>query len=191
MRLLFLICLVSSLTSVLAADYRVGDLLSPAKSQMAGNYRSITWEDLLPKGWDPGSELKGLNLKRLNDSDPRAIEILDKIKAAWDRAPVEPSLDGKRVKLAGFVVPLERKGNAVLELLLVPYFGACIHTPPPPANQIVHVVLKKPVEGIGMMDAFWISGTLKLQRGDSSLGVYGYRMNGDRLDAYGLPKGVK
>jgi hypothetical protein len=74
-------------------------------------------------------------------------------------------------------VPLERKGDAVLELLLVPYFGACIHTPPPPANQIVHVILKKPAEGMKMMDAFWVSGTLSLQHGDSSLGIYGYRMN--------------
>ena len=134
---------------------------------------------------------KGLNMSRLKDGDPRAIEALEKMKAAWAEAPVEPSLDGKRVKLAGFVVPLERKGDAVLELLLVPYFGACIHTPPPPANQIVHVILKKPAEGLKMMDAFWVSGTLSLQHGDSSLGIYGYRMTGERLDAYGLPKGAK
>jgi uncharacterized protein len=191
MRLLIPLLLLALLGPAMAADYRVGERLTPRQATPALNYREIEWDELTPKGWDPMAAFKGLNMSRLKDSDPKAIEALEKMKAAWAEAPVEPSLDGKRVKLAGFVVPLERKGDAVLELLLVPYFGACIHVPPPPANQIVHVVLKKPAEGMKMMDAFWVSGTLSLQHGDSSLGVYGYRMTGDRLDPYGLPKGLK
>lgn len=191
MRLLIPLLLLALLGPAMAADYQVGERLKPRPATPALNYREIEWDDLIPKGWDPMAAFKGLNMSRLKDSDPRAIEALEKMKAAWAEAPVEPSLDGKRVKLAGFVVPLERKGDAVLELLLVPYFGACIHTPPPPANQIVHVILKKPAQGMKMMDAFWVSGTLSLQHGDSSLGIYGYRMSGERLDAYGLPKGAK
>lgn len=191
MRLLIPLLFVALLGSAMAADYQVGERLTPRTATAALNYREIQWDELIPKGWDPMAAFKGLNMRRLKDSDPRAIEALEKLKAAWAEAPVEPSLDGKRLKLAGFVIPLERKGDAVLELLLVPYFGACIHTPPPPANQIVHVILKKPAEGLKMMDAFWISGALSLQRGDSSLGVYGYRMMGERLDPYGLPKGAK
>jgi hypothetical protein len=191
MRLLILFLLLTLLNPVVAADYQVGERLTPHKATPALNYREIEWEELIPKGWDPMAAFKGLNMSRLKDSDPRAIAALEKMKTAWSEAPVEASLDGKRVKLAGFVVPLERKGDAVLELLLVPYFGACIHVPPPPANQIVHVILKRPAKGMKMMDAFWVSGTLSLQRGDSSLGIYGYRMTGERLDAYGLPKGLK
>ena len=191
MRLLIPLLFVALLGPAMAADDQAGERLTPRKATPPLNYREIEWEDLIPKGWDPMAAFKGLNMSRLKDSDPRAIEALEKLKAAWAEAPVEPSLDGKRLKLAGFVIPLERKGDAVLELLLVPYFGACIHTPPPPANQIVHVILKKPAEGLKMMDTFWISGALSLQRGDSSLGIYGYRMIGERLDPYGLPKGVK
>lgn len=191
MRSLILLLLFVWLSPAVAADYVVGERLTPRKPIAATAYKEITWEELVPKGWDPMAAFKGMNMSRLKDSDPRAIEALEKMKAAWAEAPVEPSLDGKRVKLAGFVVPLERKGDAVLELLLVPYFGACIHVPPPPANQIVHVILKKPVEGLKTMDALWVSGTLSLQHGDSSLGIYGYRMSGERLDAYGLPKGAK
>lgn len=191
MRLLIPFLLLALLGPAMAADYQVGERLKPRPATPVLNYREIEWDDLIPKGWDPMAAFKGLNMSRLKDSDPRAIEALEKMKAAWAEAPVEPSLDGKRVKLAGFVVPLERKGDAVLELLLVPYFGACIHTPPPPANQIVHVILKKPAEGLKMMDAFWVSGTLSLERGDSSLGIYGYRMTGERLDPYALPKGAK
>ena len=191
MRLLIPLLLLALLGPAVGADYRVGERLTPRKATPAPNYREIDWDELTPKGWDPMAAFKGLNMNRLKDSDPKAIEALERMKAAWAEAPVEASLDGKRVKLAGFVVPLERKGDAVLELLLVPYFGACIHVPPPPANQIVHVILKKPAEGMKMMDAFWVSGTLSLQHGDSSLGIYGYRMTGERLDAYGLPKGLK
>ncbi len=191
MRLLIPLLLLALLGPAMAADYQVGERLKPRPATPVLNYREIEWDDLIPKGWDPMAAFKGLNMSRLKDSDPKAIEALEKMKAAWAEAPVEPSLDGKRVKLAGFVVPLERKGDAVLELLLVPYFGACIHTPPPPANQVVHVILKKPAQGLKMMDAFWVSGTLSLQHGDSSLGIYGYRMTGERLDPYGLPKGAR
>ena len=190
-RLLIPLLFVALNGPAVAADYQVGERLTPRQATPALNYREIQWDELIPKGWDPMAAFKGLNMSRLKDSDPKAIEALEKLKAAWAEAPVEPSFDGKRVKLAGFVVPLERKGDAVLELLLVPYFGACIHTPPPPANQIVHVILKKPAEGLKTMDAFWVSGTLSLQHGDSSLGIYGYRMTGERLDPYGLPKGMK
>ena len=191
MRLLISFLLLTLLNPAVAADYQVGERLTPRKSVPATTYKEITWEELVPKGWDPMASFKGLNMSRLKDSDPRAIEALEKMKVVWAEAPVEASFDGKKIKLPGFVIPLERKGDAVLELLLVPYFGACIHTPPPPANQIIHVILKKPVEGMKMMDTFWISGTLSLQRGDSSLGIYGYRMSGERLDVYGLPKGAK
>lgn len=191
MRLLIPLLLLSLLAPAVAADYQVGERLTPRKATPPLNYKEIQWDELIPKGWDPMAAFKGLNMSRLKDSDPRAIEALEKMKATWAEAPVEAALDGKKIRLAGFVIPLERKGDAVLEFLLVPYFGACTHTPPPPANQIIHVILKKPAEDMKMMDAFWVSGTLRLQRGDSSLGIYGYRMTGERLEAYGLLKGLK
>jgi hypothetical protein len=125
------------------AEYRVGDRLATDKAGSQA-YRQIEWDDLIPKGWDPMAAFKGLDLARLKDSDPKAQEALEKMRSAWDQAPVETALNGQRVRIAGFVVPLERKGEQILEFLLVPYFGACIHVPPPPANQIIHVVPKSP-----------------------------------------------
>lgn len=167
-----------------SADYRVGERLKPAAKASPASYREIGWEELTPKDWNPMAAFKGLNLARLKDSDPRAREALEKMRAAWDAAPVNTALDGKKIRLAGFVIPLERKGKLVSELLLVPYFGACIHTPPPPANQTIHVILAQPVADIRSMDAFWINGTLKVVRGDSSIGIYGYRLQGDSLERY-------
>ncbi len=55
-------------------------------------------------------------------------------------APVVKELDGQQVKLPGYIVPLEvSEEGRTTEFLLVPYYGACIHVPPPPSNQIVHI----------------------------------------------------
>jgi hypothetical protein len=169
------------------AEYRVGDRLTTDKAG-SQTYRQIEWDDLIPKGWDPMAAFKGLDLARLKDSDPKAQEALEKMRSAWDQAPVETALNGQRVRIAGFVVPLERKGEQVLEFLLVPYFGACIHVPPPPANQIIHVVPEKPVTGMRTMDAMWVSGTLKLDRSETGMGVSGYRLRGEALAPYTRPK---
>jgi hypothetical protein len=69
----------------------------------------------------------------------------------------------------------------------VPYFGACIHTPPPPANQIVHVVADKPIKGLRTMDAVWVSGTLKPFRQDSAMGMSGYQMRAAVVAPYTAP----
>lgn len=176
--------LITLSLAVHSEDYRVRERLKPITKPTRSAYREIQWDDLMSKDWDPMAEFKTLKLGRLRDNDPRAQEALEKLRTAWDAAPVETALDGKAIRLAGFVIPLERKGDLVSELLLVPYFGACIHTPPPPANQAIHVVLGKPLTGLRMMDAFWVSGTLKVVRGESGMGVYGYRLKADGLEPY-------
>lgn len=176
--------------SLPAADYRVGERLPPAKAAAKG-FREIQWDDLMPKGWDPMAAFKGVNLNRLQDSDPKAAELLAKVRVEWDKAPVEPALNGQRVRIPGFVVPLERKGDEVSEFLLVPYFGACVHVPPPPSNQVIHVVPAKPVKGMQTMETFWISGTLNLQGGDSGMGVYAYRLAAERVEPYVVKQGKK
>ncbi len=185
------IALLLSLSALPASsqDYRVGDRLKPSATAARTAYQEVTWDDLIPKDWDAMAALKGINVARLRDGDPKAQEALDKLRAAWDAAPVVSTLENKRIRLAGFIVPLERKGDLVSELLLVPSFGACIHSPPPPANQTVHVILNKPVAGLQTMDTFWINGTLKTARGESGFGVFGYRLQGESMDRYEIKRG--
>jgi hypothetical protein len=47
---------------------------------------------------------------------------------------VNAALVGSSIRMPGYVLPLEFKDRKVVEFLLVPTVGACIHTPPPPAN---------------------------------------------------------
>ena len=132
--LLALALLATPLANAQTPERRTGERLAPPAAKASAGYREIGWEDLLPKGWDPMAPFKGLDLARLNDRDPRAIEAMEKLQAAWAEAPVEPALRGSKIRIPGFIIPLDRQGDLVSELLLVPYFGACIHTPPPPAN---------------------------------------------------------
>jgi hypothetical protein len=88
------------------------------------------------------------------------------------------------VKIPGFIVPLEDTPTGLKEFLLVPYFGACIHTPPPPANQIIHVLMNKGVKGFQSMDTVWVSGTLSLVRTANEMGTSGYQMDAVKLEPY-------
>ena len=159
-------------------------LLVALPLQAADDFKDIKWEALVPKGWDPTKDLRALDLAKLQDNDPRAMEVLEKIKQMWDSAPTEPSLAGTRIRLPGFAIPLENKAGKVSEFLLVPYFGACIHSPPPPANQIIHVLPRSVAKNVKAMDPVWISGTLASMKTDSYMGAAGYRVEATVVEPY-------
>ena len=99
-------------------------------------------------------------------------------------APVVTELDGREVRLPGYVVPLDMTEGRVTEFLLVPYFGACIHVPPPPSNQIVHVRSSEGIELDALYQPFWISGPMRVERVESELAAAGYRINASRVEPY-------
>jgi uncharacterized protein len=160
---------------------------APAKPKVVDGYTELRWDDLVPKGWDPmkGLKDKGMNnIGMLDDASPKTIELMRQMREAWDNAPTEPALDGTKVRLPGYLVPLEEVAAGHTEFLLVPYFGACIHTPPPPANQIVLVLPAKPAGGLRSMDTVWVSGVLKAVRSNSPMGSSGYRLESARVERY-------
>lgn len=155
-------------------------LLTPGQ---AAEFREISWDDLVPQGWDPMKSIQGNN-SALPDSDPRAQQLFDRLREVWDNAPTVPAMAGRSVRLPGYLVPLDEAKDGIREFLLVPYFGACIHTPPPPANQIVHVRSQAPIKGFRTMDAIWVSGKLELTRTPSNMGVSGYAMIASKVTEY-------
>jgi hypothetical protein len=105
---------------------------------------------------------------------------------------VNAELDGKIVRIPGYILPLEFSGKDITEFLLVPYVGACIHTPPPPPNQIVHVKSDKPVANVTVFSAVWVTGrlsaastrtTLSLVDGTSDINV-GYSLQANVVEIY-------
>ena len=94
-------------------------------------------------------------------------------------------LDGKLVKIPGFTVPLEDWASSATEFLLVPYVGACIHTPPPPPNQLVYIEMDEGKRA--KMDGWnpvWVEGVLKIEMTESVYGHVGFTITGQRVYPY-------
>lgn len=145
----------------------------------------LEWDDLIPTDWRPDKLFEDYDVGNLEDDDPRADALMDQLETLWAEAPVVPELDGHRVKLPGFVVPLTTDAAVIREFLLVPYFGACIHVPPPPPNQTVHVVTSDDGAYRGeLFDTVWVEGTMRVEQFTDDLGSAGYRIDAVRVSAY-------
>lgn len=89
------------------------------------------------------------------------------------------------IRLPGYIVPLESEADGKLrEFLFVPYYGACIHVPPPPPNQIVHVRLPDAVPMPDMYSPFFLAGQLVAERTDDALAGSAYTIRDARLRPY-------
>ena len=148
----------------------------------------ISWDKLIPADYDLNKAIGKYTeqLEKLQDSDQEAAIIYGKIQAELDNAPVNMSLDGKTIKMPGFVAPLENNNGVITEFLLVPYFGACIHTPPPPMNQTVMIKAKKgqSVKSEDSSLPVWITGKLKTVKERTKIGAAGYRIENAIIEPY-------
>ena len=152
-----------------------------------GDVRDLEWEDLMPKGWDSLAgldALQGDDAQSLSENSARAIELFNAYQEAVRSAPVVGGLDGQQVRLPGFMVPLDFEGTETSEFLLVPYFGACIHVPPPPSNRIVYV---ETVAGYPMKELFdpvWVAGVISTQAFLNDVDDAGYTMQATIIEPY-------
>jgi len=105
---------------------------------------------------------------------------------------VNPDVIGEDVRIPGYVLPLEFDGQKVTSFLLVPYAGACIHTPPPPANQMVHVTYAHGIEVTGLFTPVWVEGTMNAEFRVQDVGFsdgasrveVGYEMSAEKVSLY-------
>jgi len=92
---------------------------------------------------------------------------------------------GKEVKIPGFIVPLEDFASEVSEFLLVPYVGACVHTPPPPPNQLVFVEMADAeMVTAGTWEPIWVHGTLVIEESNNMYGSVGFKVSGMEIEPY-------
>ena len=139
-------------------------LLVLAGSARASEVPEVYWEDLVPEGF--------------NELDAPPMSHDGKMTQLQPDAPVVQTYNGQVVKIPGFVVPLEGTAEKTTEFLLVPYFGACIHVPPPPSNQIVHVTFAEGVSIDDLYDAVWVTGTLSTDGWKGEIASVGYQLTG-------------
>jgi len=161
-------------------------LSSLAIPAIGSAYKEVEWDELMPDGWRKKVILELTRMRRygsLTDGDPRADEAYARLKKTWDAAPPTKTYIGKPIRIAGYVVPLDAERMQSSEFLLVPYFGACVHSPPPPANQII---LIKPPKGsrFRTMDAIWVEGILTEGKTSSEVGTSTYVLTADKITPY-------
>ncbi|MFG1495480.1 DUF3299 domain-containing protein [Saccharospirillum sp. HFRX-1] len=170
-------------------DLEPSETIEPIANPDDLAYRELSWDDLLPEDFDFQTirdqiDLDSYNIQELDDSDPEAQRLFADLQDAMSQVPLVTSLDGQQTRLPGFLVPLENAGDAVREFFLVPYYGACIHTPPPPSNQIVHVVLDEAIPFDNLFEPYWAEGTLTIAKTETDIGTAGYRFEAAKIRPY-------
>ncbi len=176
---LFVVLLSCLLSVAFADDPEAGKALKLDKQAKLDVLKelepmAIMWDGLMPEGYIPDPQVFLFNI----GPDPTALT------SALDSTPIVESLDGQQISIPGFAVPLDGDADMVTEFLLVPYFGACIHTPPPPANQMIHVIPKYPLLQDESWDAITVVGTLSAIGVTSEYGAASYSMTDAILIPY-------
>jgi len=168
---------------------------APAVSADAQSYEEIDWTELMP-----AEDLSAL-LNRpafLDDiADGSAQDSLDNFQqrqledeqaqqyqAALSSTRVIQGFDGKAIRIPGFIVPLaQNEDKEVTRFFIVPYFGACLHMPPPPPNQILYVESEQGITLENLYDPYWFEGIVSIEQKVDAMGTSAYSLS---LDNYAL-----
>lgn len=138
----------------------------------------LDWAELIPKG-DTGTLIEQL----------RGIGVVEhsQLSTGFEQVAargVTESFNGKTVRLPGFIVPLNFSSSGVTEFILAPFVGACIHVPPPPANQLVLVTARKPYMMGDLFDPVEVTGTFGTAATQTDLAEIGYTLSDAKVRAY-------
>lgn len=165
-----------------------------------GEALPIRWEDLMPEGAPEALEAeyeafyRALEARYAADNSfDGALGMIEE-GSDMDYMPqfgsfdTVPDLEGVLVRIPGYVVPFDfEPGNRQTEFLFAPYMGACIHTPPPPPNQLIYVEASPAVKVDDLEAAYWLEGTLTSARQDSDLASAAYTLQLTRIAPYSAP----
>ena len=150
--------------------------------------KEIKWEALIPEGYQPElifSKYQPI-LEKFEDNDAEAEATYEKMMSEINNAPLNTEIDQQHIKIGGFIAPLVFLNGDIVEFLLVPYFGACIHVPPPPTNQII-LVKTTPEHAIDGDKAYfpvWVSGVISVEKQTTDIGEAGYRIQDAATELY-------
>jgi hypothetical protein len=150
-------------------------LIAVARPALTETVVDLTWQDLLPKG----EVVLPPELQGLIDHDGPSMEGRQPMSTG-----VRTDWNGASVRLSGFVLPLDYQGTGVTAFMLVPYVGACIHVPPPPANQLVLVTTETPYEVDGLFSAVTVTGMFGTASTSTQLADIGYALSAEDIRAF-------
>lgn len=144
---------------------------------------TIGWEDLMPEGEEE-------RLQKMYAAQMAAMYSIAEGSSADTATQIGSfntvdAYDGKKIRIPGYTVPFSYDAKAeISEFLLVPYFGACIHAPPPPPNQTIFIRTDKPILLKDLPQAVWVEGTLHAEKQESDLADAAYIIDLTRVEKY-------
>jgi hypothetical protein len=141
---------------------------------------NLDWHQLIPPDAAGGPAVQGIMQHGQLAQQPDAA-------VPESPAPLATGLDGSRVRIGGYMVPLGFEGAGVTSFLLAPYVGACIHVPPPPANQIIYVESAESIELDNPFEPVWVTGTLSTAPLATELADVGYRLAAESVSSSAGP----
>ncbi len=154
----------------------IGLVLAVGQAAAAEMPVDLNWGDLLPEQTAATQVVARVGIVQHGE--------MSAISGRQSGVPVTKKYDGKRVRIPGYVVPLDFSGAGVKEFILVPYVGACIHVPPPPPNQIVFVTTEEPQEFMGLFAPVYVTGTLGTTATQTELAEIGYALTADTIEHF-------
>jgi len=162
--------------------------LLPGRAVVAQVVPDLPWSQLSPPGWRAQPLLDRLGVADLVDDDPRSKAVLAKVHREWQKAPPVRRVPKGKVRMTGFAEMLDDGQAAVRQVLLVPYSSFCIHSPPPPANQLVLVSLASELPR--HMNGFpvRIIAELQIKTGSTRNGKVLYRMDDAQWEPFPWPR---
>lgn len=145
--------------------------------------QELSWSDLQPEGYqlDRDALFDGKDISNISDFSPEGQKLMDRLQEELDKAPSVEALEGQQVRLRGFVLPLDRQGRKTTRFFLVPYFGSCIHSPPPPANQLVQVLFPEGSSYSRFFATVEVRGELTLELTHHRLGTSAYTLHAEEV----------
>lgn len=138
-----------------------------------GDTREIDWLELLPP-----EDLKALEEmpEVSHDGQMQMPQVMASTKTVL-------AMSGVKGKVPGYLVPISFDENQrVTEMFLVPYFGACVHVPPPPPNQLIYIKPENPIELGNLWDAYWVHGTVQASLTQNAMATAAYSLRLERLE---------
>lgn len=166
-----------------------GQAFADSGKSQSVEFKTIDWIDLIPEDeldilLNPPSYIDDIVDGSFEDGIGSQIKNTltpakdDPYQQALISTKVKPGMDGQSVGIPGFIVPLEFDDELIVtEFFLVPYFGACMHLPPPAPNQIIYVKYAKGLELKTLYDPFWIYGTLKTSTVENDMATAAYSID--------------
>jgi hypothetical protein len=162
-----------------AAAHGVAKVTAPPGAGLLGavdenGFADLDWSRMVPPE----------DFKALEDAPPVLHVGNQRMKQVGTLHTVA-ALDGKKVRLPGYVVPLESDDDGkMIEFFFVPFYGACIHVPPPPPNMLVHVRLGKGIETPSLYDPVTLKGVLHTQMTQNAMASSAYTMDDATVEPY-------